>query len=382
MSVLAVIPLNFKDRVLSYLPVSHILERIALYCYLLAGAEVHFCASSRQAMSLLKKVNPHYITAVPRILDRALTAFEKAGDTRHYFLRSILLWAIDTEAKQHFLRIIIRKYILKRLKRSFGNNLKGILVGGAALNPATQRLFQSAGIRVREGYGLSECCGVACLNRFEPGGNHPGTVGEPIPGVEVRILVSPGTGTGEVLIRSNGCMRGYFGRPEETAAMFTEDGWLKTGDRGELVDGRFLRITGRIKEQFKNAYGEYVAPVRLEQLLEQDQWVSRALITGGGRQYTGALIVPDFDLLQAWAEKQKVHWTAPLYMVHNTQILQEMEDRIAKINKTLSPHEQIRRFRLIHEPWTVENGMLTASLKLRREVIEEKYQKTLHEMYA
>ncbi len=381
LSVLTVIPVRYRHSVLSYLPVSHILERIAIYCYLAAGAHIHFADSPRQGMALLKKVRPHYLTAVPRILDRAVSNFQRAGDTRHYFVRSVLLWALDINSGRQFLKSVIRAFILRRLRRSFGGRLQGILAGGAALNPGTEHLFRAAGIIVREGYGLSECCGVATLNRFEPGGNKPGTVGPPVPGIEIKIEESPGTGSGEVLLKSNGVMQGYYLRPEETNDAITTDGWLKTGDRGEFVENRFLRITGRVKEQFKNAFGEYVSPVKLEQILEQDQWVNRALVIGSGRPSTGVLIVPEFELLEEWCRSQKVHWTAPLYMVHNTQIQQAFESHIALINKSLSTHEQIQKFKLIHESWSVENGLLTPSLKLKRDVIEEHYKKTIDEMY-
>lgn len=382
LSVLAVIPVHYRHVVLSYLPVAHILERIAIYCYLAAGVTIHFAESPRQGMALLKTIRPHYMTAVPRILDRAVSRLQQAGDTRHYFVRGILLWSLDTEAGTYgMVRSLLRKIILRPLRSSFGGRIKGILAGGAPLRVSTGRIFKAAGMSVREGYGLSECCGVATLNRFEPGGNKSGTVGLPLPGVEVKIAASPGTGAGEVWIKSAGVMQGYLGLDDETSTVLTSDGWLRTGDRGEFVEGRFLRITGRVKEQFKNAFGEYVAPSKLEQLLEQDLWIAQALVTGAGKPVTGALIVPDFELLESWCKEHGVHWTAPIYMVHNTQVLQAFEKRIAQVNATLSAHEHIRKFTLLHEPWTVENGLLTPSLKLRREVIEERYAKTIDEMY-
>jgi long-chain acyl-CoA synthetase len=362
--------------------VSHIFERIACYCYLVAGVHLHF-AEPRNAMALLRKIRPHYFTAVPRMLDTAMGRFVRAGDTRHYFVRSVLLWALESgTGTGQVVRRIMRRLILRGFRRSYGGRVRGILVGGAALHPATANLFRDAGIDVRVGYGLSECSGVATVNRFEPGGHRRGTVGLPIPGVEVRIDVKPGEQDGEVYVHGAGNMSGYYLRPEETSQVIRDGGWLKTGDQGEWVEGRFLRITGRSKEQFKNAYGEYVSPSKLEQLLEHDLWISRALVTGSGRESTGALIVPDFEVLEEWAARHQVHWTAPLYMVQNTQVLQGFEKRIGQINNTLPAHEQIRKFRLLHEPWTVEQGMITPSYKLRREMIEAHYQKVINEMYT
>jgi long-chain acyl-CoA synthetase len=349
---------------------------------LVAGVHVHF-AEPRNAMALLKRIRPHYFTAVPRILDTAMERFVRAGDSRHYFIRSLLLWALESgQGPGRWARTLLRILILRRFKRSFGGRVRGILAGGAALHPATESLFRDAGISVRVGYGLSECCGVATMNRFEPGGQKRGTVGLPIPGVDVRIDVKPGEKEGEVYIRGAGNMQGYFLRDDETSEILTSDGWLKTGDNGEWIDGRFLRITGRSKEQFKNAYGVYVSPSKIEQLLEHDPWINRALVTGSGRESTGALIVPNFDVLQEWAIREKVHWTAPLYMVHNTQVLREFDKRIAHINSALPVQEQIHRFRLLHEPWTIEQGLVTPSFKLRRDVIETHYHKVIDEMYA
>ena len=380
-SLLPILPVRYGHTVVSFLPVSHIFERIALYCYLTAGVYLHF-AEPRQAMALMKTIRPHYFTAVPRILDKAMGRFVQAGDTRHYFVRSILLWVLeDKDSPWHWLRIRLRKIILYRFRRSFGGRIRGILAGGAALHPATEQLFHDAGITVRVGYGLSECCGVATVNRFEPGGFRPGTVGLPIPGVDVRIDKKPGEQDGEILLRSAGNMQGYFNRPEESESVLSQDGWLLTGDRGEIIRGKFLRITGRSKEQFKNASGEYVAPAKLELLLEQSPWVDRAFVTGSGRAYTGVLIIPDFNVIEQWAKRHQVHWTAPMYMVHNTQVLHAFEKILAPINAALPAHEQIRRFTLLHEPWTIENGLLSTSFKLRREIIEERFRKEIDEMY-
>jgi len=381
-SLLPILPIRYGHTVVSFLPVSHVFERIALYCYLTAGVHLHF-AEPRQAMALMKTIRPHYFTAVPRILDTAMGRFVRAGDTRHYFIRSLLLWALEEKKDQwQWLRAPVRRVILYRFKRSFGGRVRGILAGGAALQPATRHHFRDAGITVRVGYGLSECSGVATVNRFEPGGYRDGTVGLPIPGVDLRIETRPGEQEGEILIRSAGNMHGYFNRPEESNSMLSQDGWLRTGDRGVLVEGKFLQLTGRSKEQFKNAFGEYVAPTKLEQLLEQESWVDRALVTGSGRADTGALIIPDFNALEQWAIKHRVHWTAPMYMVHNTQILNAFEELLLRISATLPAHEQIRRFRLLHEPWSIENGLLSTSLKPRREVIEAKFRKEIDEMYG
>ena len=176
-------------------------------------------------------------------------------------------------------------------------------------------------------------------------------------------------------------MQGYFKKPNETALTLTDTGWLRTGDRGSITRNGFLQITGRIKEQFKNSFGEYVSPSKLEMQLEKDPWINRAMVVGSGRPSTGALILPDFEALEEWCIENKVHWTAPIYMVHNPVVKAEFEKRVAQFNKKYSVHEHIQRFILLHEPWTIDSGLLTPALKLRREEFVKRFHKAIEEMY-
>ena len=378
---LAIVPLESHHVVLSFLPVSHVFERIVIYTYLLAGVTIHFAATARHARVLLNQVHPHYLTTVPRILEQVYRTFVSAATRGNYFRASLVQWALNPGRHGLLRRLLTRWLIARRVRRVFGRRLKGVLVGGAATDTEVIRFFKLARIAVREGYGLTECGGVATVNRFSPGGNLPGTVGIPLPGVEIRIEHGADSQEGEILIRSPGNMSGYLRRPVETRSVLTSDGWLRTGDIGVFVHERFLQITSRAKDIFKNSFGEYVIPMRIEQQLNRSPFVDQVIAIGFQRPFTAALILPEFGHLQQWCQQSGVHWTAPMYMVHNPEVLELYQSIIDKVNPALARHERIGGFRLIHDLWSVESGLLTLSLKLRRVAIEQRYSKLISEIY-
>lgn len=382
LSSLAVIPIDYHHTVLSYLPISHVFERVVIYTYLTAGTNIHFATAPRHARLLFPLVHPHYVTAVPRILEQVFRSFRKAADRKGFYRAQFTKWALRQSTSGNFMtRTLARWIVLRRLRPVFGRRLKGILVGGAAMDVEIIRLFASAGISVREGYGLSESGGVVSVNRFAPGGHLDGSVGIPIPGMEVRIAGATDIGSGEILVRGPGVMTGYYQNPKATAAVLSDDGWLHTGDIGTFVKGRFLKITSRAKDIFKNSFGEYVVPYRIEMSLSRSHFVDRAVVVGFQRAFTGALIRPDFEHLKSWCEEQGIHWTSPMYMVYHPEVLAHFQSIIEDTNTDLAKHEKIRGFNLVHDEWSVSNGMLTPSLKLRRNHLEKRYTKAIDEIY-
>jgi long-chain acyl-CoA synthetase len=235
---------------------------------------------------------------------------------------------------------------------------------------------------IREGYGLTETSPVLAFNRFEPGGTRFGTVGMAVPGVEIRIDQPNEYGDGEIQARGPNIMMGYYNRPEETREKFTNDGWLHTGDQGRWVDRHFLKITGRLSEIFKTAFGKFISPQRLETSLCSSPYIDQVLILGLNRPYVGALIVPDFGALELWSATQKVHWTAPQFMVHNPKIEQLIRKEIDTLNATLESSERIRTYALLFEPFTTENGQLTPTLKMKRNAIMQVHQEAIDGMYV
>ncbi|MBK8557164.1 MAG: long-chain fatty acid--CoA ligase [Lewinellaceae bacterium] len=393
-AVLAITPLDNSLTAVSFLPMSHIFERMVVYVYLTAGVSVFFVAALDQLPTTLKEVKPHFFTAVPRVLERS---YERLLETRHqasWLKRKTLDWAI--QLAEHYpyagggaipLWYSIRRFaadvlVYRYWRKALGGRLQGIVVGAAALQPRLGRLFCAAGIEVREGYGLTETSPVISFNRFEPGGVHFGTVGIPVPGVVVRITAPNEQGEGEIEVKGPNVMQGYWNRPDETAAKFTPDGWLRTGDMGVFEFKRFLKITGRKSEIFKTSTGKFVAPGFVEQQLQHSPFVRQCMVCGLNQPHVGVLIVPNFDRLETWCREQNVHWTAPAFMILNPKVEKLFRQEIEQINQNLlSSVEKIQSFHLLSEEWTPENGLLTPTLKLRRERIATEHHKAVDALF-
>lgn len=394
-SVLAIVPVGPHTHALSFLPLSHILERMVLYVYQSAGVPIWFAESMETLPRTLQTVRPHFFTAVPRVLERTyerlLEEQRRAGPIK----RKILDWAIALGERYPYSggQAMPPLYFLKRLvadvlvyrhwRKRLGGRVEAIAVGAAALRPNLGRLFSAAGIDVREGYGLTETSPVIAFNRFEPGGVRFGTVGIPAPGVEVRIAEPDEAGAGEIQIKGPNVMLGYWNAPAETAARITADGWFKTGDLGHFEHKRFLKISGRISEVFKTTTGKFVAPAFVEQQLNQSPLISQSIALGLNQPFVAALLVPDFAALERWCQENKVHWTSPQYMVLNPKVEKLYQQEIERINaESLGTVEMVRKFRLLHEPWSAENGLLTPTLKLRRAVLFRQYQDEISDLFA
>ncbi len=391
-SIIALIPVAYDKRVFSFLPLSHVFERMVTYTYLATGASLHYPASRDTTMQDLRAARPHYFTAVPRILERVYDAIMADVRKRPLFVRRIVKWAIAFgEHYNETRRLPLPGYWLKRFladvivfqqwRRQLGGAVEGIAVGAAALQPRLGRLFSAAGIPIREGYGLTETSPVVAFNRFEPGGVRFGTVGIPIPGVEVRIEQPNEDGEGEILVRGPNVMMGYYGKPEATQAVLDAEGWLHTGDVGKMIYRRFLQITDRKKDIFKTSSGMYVSPQHLENHLRTSSYIEQCMIIGFKRPYVAALILPNFSMLEQWCREHNVHWTSPPYMVLNNRVLKMMEQEIAHLNEPLAHHQRIRRFVLLHQPWSEHTGELTPTLKARRQVLLEKYSKEIESLF-
>ncbi len=390
-ATISLVPVNHKKRALSFLPPSHIFERMVNYTYLACGASIYYSRNREETFSLFREVRPHYFTAVPRLLERAYDEVLERIGSRSLPFRWLGHWAIRT-GMQYRLRHpgnlwyrirlnLARMLVLKRWKRLIGGRIEGVIVGAAALQERLARLFSAAGIPVREGYGMTETAPVIAFNRFEPGGTRFGTVGIPIPGMQLRIDAANEEGEGEIQVKGPNVMLGYYLKPGETQAVFTDDGWLRTGDRGRLVHKRFLQITGRQKDLFKTTNGRYIAPEQIEQALKASPYIEEALVIGEQRPFPLALLLPQFGLLRQWCEAQNIHWTAPQFMVHNHKVEAFLREEVAKANAAFPPYKQVGNIYLLHEPWTAEAGELTPTLKPRREWIAEKFRKEIENLY-
>ncbi|MBK6932068.1 MAG: long-chain fatty acid--CoA ligase [Saprospirales bacterium] len=385
-SVLAIVPVGPLVTAVSFLPLSHIFERMVTYVYQAAGTPVWYVESLERLPADLREVRPHFFTAVPRVLERSYERLRERRNQAGFIGKKILDWALALGERYPFAgkyamppgyrlqRWIADLLVFRRWRRALGGRVRGIAVGAAALQPRLGRLFSAVGIDVREGYGLTETSPVVSFNRFEPGGVHFGTVGIPAPGVEVRIAGADEQGEGEIEVRGPNVMSGYWNLPGETAERFTADGWLKTGDIGRFEFKRFLKITGRKSEIFKTSSGKFVAPAFVEQQLLRSPFFDQCMAVGLNKPYVGALVVPNFKQLEAWCLENNVHWTAPAYMILNPRVEKLFRQEIDRINEAhLGPVENIRAFQLLAEPWTPQNGLLTPTLKLRRPALEQQF---------
>ncbi|HNL39462.1 MAG TPA: AMP-binding protein, partial [Saprospiraceae bacterium] len=395
-AVLAIVPVHPGSQVLSFLPISHIFERMVTLVYVAAGASIWFAGASDDLPATFKAVRPQFFTAVPRILERAFDTLLDQRNKLGLFGKKVFDWAVALGERfpvagrlnmmplSYRLQLLVANWLVFRHWRdALGGRVEAIAVGAAALQPRLARLFSAAGIDVREGYGLTETSPVVSFNRFEPGGVQLGTVGIPAPGVEVRIMGANESGVGEIEVRGPNVMMGYWNLPEDTAERFTADGWFKTGDLGQIVHKRFLQITGRLSEVFKTSGGKFVAPAFVEQQLLTSPYIDQCAVFGANQPYVAALILPDFVKLEAWCHANKVHWTAPAYMIHNPKVEKLFRREIDRINEeALAAVEKVRAFRLLSDSWTTESGVLTTTLKPRRGALWERYSVEIEEMYG
>jgi len=389
---LAAFPLEAGKRVMSYLPFSHILERSACYAYFACGANMYFVRSRETFLADFQSARPYFSTSVPRVLEKMYAHLQEAALAQNTIKRHIVQWAIKTAQaynahKKKRISLTIKLFfarllVLNRWKNQLGGKLECMVVGAAALRPEIARMFSAANIRIREGYGMTEASPLISLNRFSPGLNRFGTVGIPIPAMDLKIEDKNEQGEGEILIKGPNVSQGYYKRPDLNKEVFTNDGWFKTGDVGKMLDGRFLQITDRKKDIFKTSAGKYIAPQPLENQLNSSPFIIQSMIIGFGKPYLIALIVPDFLLLEEWCLLEDIHWTSSTYMVHNIKVREKIETEISSINADLPNYKRIRSFIICDEEWTAENNLLTTTLKPIRKALMDLFIKEIDKSYG
>lgn len=390
-AILTILPLEAGDRVLSFLPFSHIFERAACYAYLAFGCSLYFSQNKETFTHDFKTVRPLFCTCVPRVLEKMYDFMEEQAEGKNWVKKKLITWAMqvgkrygpEKRLKPLFqLELQLARVLVLRLWRHrLGGRIKYMAVGAAALRPKIGRLFSAAGIQIVEGYGMTETAPIISMNRFEPGLNKFGTVGLVVPGIEVKIHEPNENHEGEILVKGPNVMKGYFKKPELTAEVL-QDGWMKTGDIGKWVHQRFLKITDRKKDIFKTSSGKYIAPQPLENHLKRSRFIERAMIIGFQRPYVTALIVPHFEILHTWCAQNDIHWTAPQFMIHNIKVRAKFQQELDHLNEELPNVERIKNFVLCNQDWTVESGEATPTLKPIRSIILENYKNDIEKMYS
>lgn len=378
-----------KDVPLSVLPLSHIFERSAMYLYLYNGMGVFYAESIDKVADNLTEVRPTIFVGVPRVFEKVYAKAKLKSAQAGGLKEKIFDWAIEiakeyaklVEAKKDiptFLAIkhaVADKLVFAKMREFFGGRLRSCITGGAALSDEIFLIFNGAGISIMQGYGLTETSPVITSNN--PLNKKLGSVGKPIRNTEIRIASD-----GEIEVSGAGVMLGYYKKDEETRKAFTDDGFFKTGDIGEIDADGFLKITDRKKELFKTSGGKYIAPSPIEQMIKTSRFVSQVVLVGNDRKFAAALIVPDFEQLESFARQENLSLKSPREFVENENVLRLFEKEIEKHCAKLSNYEKVKKVALLEDELTVEGGELTPTLKIKRRVVDEKYKDVINKIYS
>lgn len=371
------IPADQHSKVLTFLPVCHIYERMLHYLYMYIGCSIYFAESMETIGDNIREVKPDVFTAVPRLIEKVFDKIMAKGDELTGVKRKLFFWAVELaenydvvgrSAFYNFKLAIARKLIFKKWQAALGGNVRAIASGSAALQPRLARIFLAADIPILEGYGLTETSPVVSVNSFRKG-IRIGSVGALIDGVEVKIAED-----GEILVKGPNVMMGYFNLPDATAEVI-KDGWFHTGDIGEFQEGIFLKITDRKKEIFKTSGGKYIVPQAMENKFKESRFIEQLMVVGEGEKFPSALIVPSFAFVREWAKRKGIDLgdESNAAIASNPKVQERFDKEVEKINEGFGHWEQLKRVQLLDQEFSIEGGELTPTLKLKRKKITEKY---------
>jgi len=406
------IPIVAGERTLSFLPVCHVFERMVLYTYMSIGANINFCGTKSLGGDAgeLQQIKPHFFTTVPRLLEKVYEKIYAKGLALTGFKKKLFFWALDLTEDYEYDKTygigktvklaIADKLIFAKWREALGGNIKGIVTGAAPCPAKMARVFSAAGIPIREGYGLSETSPALTINNFEPGGALLGTVGPSVQGITIKIDPSGGDykkDEGEILAKGPNIMKEYNNLPEKTAEVIDEKGWFHTGDIGKFVKNKagkkFLKITGRKKALLKTSGGKYVAPEPIEKRFKEDFLIEQMMVVGEGKKFVSALIVPSPDALKDWCDQNGVTCEVSSIpgnpdlkqitptTLEDAKVIAKYMEVVNEINPNFSHIEQIKKFKLLSQPWDVATDELTPTMKVKRRVILEKFESEINSLY-
>ncbi|MBO4600604.1 MAG: long-chain fatty acid--CoA ligase [Bacteroidales bacterium] len=373
-------------RAMSFLPLCHVYERMMNYLYQYMGYETWYAESIAKVVENLKDARPHMMTAVPRFVEKMYDGIYRKGTTLKGMRKSIFFWALKLATKYDLDGMswwykIRRQWanllVYGQIRETFGGCLEMFVSGGSAIQPRLARFFSCIGMNIYEGYGLTETAPVIAVSSSAPHGRKLGTVGLPLPGVEVKIL----EGSNEIVCRGPNVMVGYYRQPELTAQAIDADGWFHTGDTGAFEPEGQLRITGRTKTMFKTSMGKFVNPEVIEDKFKESPFILDMMVVGENQKFAAALIVPDFQFLKEWQERHNVHCETRDEMVADKKTLARYQKVMDKYNKYFGATEQLKRYKVINDEWTTANGCLTPTMKIKRPVIQERCQADIDALF-
>ena len=380
--------LGHGDKTLSFLPISHIYERMVNYHFQYLGIAIYYAENMGTIVDNVKEIKPEIFLTVPRLLERVYDRIVGKGKDLTGIKKSIFFWALNLGLRYELnnknglfynLKLkIADKLVFVKWREALGGNLKIIVSGAAALQPRLARVFFAAGFTVLEGYGLTETSPVIAANNMATKEIMFGTVGPVISGgVEVKIAED-----GEILCKGPNVMLGYYNQPELTKEVLTDDGWFHTGDIGTLIDGKFLKITDRKKEMFKLSSGKYIAPQSIENKLKESFFIEQAMVVGENEKFASAIISPNFPFLHEWASRHEIKYRDNDELISFKEVQDRFQTEITELNKELGDHEKIKRLRLVKEEWSPDSGELSPTHKLKRRVVYDRYTDLLADIYS
>jgi long-chain acyl-CoA synthetase len=377
------------DRAVSFLPLSHVYERVTAYAYLFHGVRVAYVPRMEDLPQALLEVHPTLAAAVPRVFEKLYANVMQKGHESTGAKRRVFDWAMRVAKESvrwkaygdgafpglKFRWSIADKIVYSKIREGIGGSFRGFISGGGPLSRELAEFFWAVGVPVYQGYGLTESSPVVSANH--PGENKVGTVGKPIPHVSVRIAED-----GEILVQGPCVMKGYYEKPEETRAVISPEGWLSTGDIGHVDEEGYLYVTDRKKDLFKTAAGKFVAPQPIENLLKASPLVLNAVLVGDRHKFVSALIVPNFANVEAAARGQGKTFASHEQLAADPWVHDLIGEEVARVNAKLAQYETIKRFALLDHDFTFDGGQLTYTLKLKRRVIAERYADIIEGLYA
>lgn len=379
-------PSKDSTRALSFLPLCHAYERTLVYLYQYLGMSVYYSESIATIAQEMKEIHPTMMTCVPRLLEKIYLKVKQTGNEKKGLARIIFRWAmqlaekytVEGRSKLYDMKLrIADKLVYRKIREKLGSDCFDIIVSGAAsLQPNISAFFSAIKMPVYEGYGMTECSPVIATSSNVPHGREAGFVGPALPGIEIKI-----SETGEIMCRGHNVMLGYYKLPELTAEVIDNDGWFHTGDLGEFNQYGLLKITGRMKNLFKTSLGKYINPDIIERKFTESNFFENIVVFGENEKYAAALIVPDFDFIKSWCKKHEISYSNDHDMLNNQDVKTRLANEIKRINSFFGDTEKIKRYCFIEDSWTVANGILTPTLKVKRSVVKEKYSNLINKLF-
>ena len=380
-------PLGFQHRALSFLPLSHVYERLLNYHFQYKGISIYYAESMATIAPNAQEIKPDLMATVPRLLESIYSKIIGKGKDLSFLKKQIFFWAVNLGLRfelnrkngwwYHFRLKIADKLIFSKWREVLGGQLQILVSGGAALQPRLARIFWAAGIQVLEGYGLTETSPVIAVNNLTRNEIMFGTVGPVVDGVEVKIDED-----GEILCKGPNVMLGYYKEPAMTKEVIDAEGWFHTGDVGMLVDNKYLKITDRKKEMFKLSSGKYIAPQVIENKLKESFFIEQAMVVGENEKFASAVLAPNFPFLHEWASRHEIKFQDNEELINMKEVVDRYQREVIDVNKSLGEHEKIKRIRLVKDEWSANTGELSPTLKLKRKLLYERYDAILKEIYS